>query len=520
MNRIIYTIILSSLITLSYSQHTNVMISDDNYPEEPSICLNYLNPNYIVAGSNIDNCYFSTDAGLTWTYKKLTSTYGVWGDPAIISDKYGNFYFLHLSNPDEGEWIDRIVCQKSTDQGANWNNGSFLGTPSSKEHDKQWATVDFSNNTIYATWTLFDFYGSSSSNDKSNILFSKSTDNGETWTEPKQINELSGDCVDDDNTTEGAVPAVGPNGEVYVAWANNNKLYFDKSYDAGETWLDNDILIGDQPGGWAYDVPGISRCNGLPITCCDTSSSAHRGTIYVNWTDQRNGTENTDVWLSKSSNGGNTWSDAIKINNDETASHQFFTWMTIDQSNGYLYFVFYDRRNYTTLYTDVYMAVSKDGGETFENFKISEKPFLPNSGVFFGDYTNITAYNDIIRPIWTRLHNGDGESGLSVWTAIIKTDSIGVNYSEQLLTKENEIFPNPSSEMNYFSFKLKHATHVKLDLCDASGRIIKQLINEERPAGKYISSINIKNENLISGIYFYSLTTDFNKSTRKLIVTE
>ena len=37
------------------------------------------------------------------------------------------------------------------------------------------------------------------------------------------------------------------------------------------------------------------------------------------------------------------------MNNDPPGKQQFFTWMAIDQSNGYLYVVFYDRRAYATL---------------------------------------------------------------------------------------------------------------------------------------------------------------------------
>ena len=53
--------------------------------------------------------------------------------------------------------------------------------------------------------------------DHSRILFSKSTDGGENWSEPLKISQFEGDCEDDDNTTEGAVPAIGPNGEIYVS---------------------------------------------------------------------------------------------------------------------------------------------------------------------------------------------------------------------------------------------------------------------------------------------------------------
>jgi hypothetical protein len=512
-------IILIILFECTTAQHQNIKISDINNPNEPSICLNYFNLQCIVAGANINSYYYSSDGGLTWTRNELSSTFGVYGDPCIISDKNGDFYFLHLSSPQNGNWLDRIVCQKSTDNGKTWNNGSFMGLNSTKDQDKQWMAIDFSNNYLYTTWTQFDSYGSTSSNDKSNILFSKSTDGGETWSDTVRINELAGDCIDSDNTTEGAVPAVGINGEIYVAWAYNNKIYFDRSLDKGTTWLDHDIEVAEQPGGWDYSVPGIFRSNGLPVTCCDTSNSVYRGSIYINWTDQKNGSDDTDVWLVKSTDGGNTWSNPKRVNDDTTHTHQFLTWMTIDQANGFLYFVFYDRRAYQDETTDVYMAVSKDGGETFTNFKISETPFLPVSDVFFGDYNNITAYNNVVRPIWTRLNYSNGENGLSVWTAIINTDDIGQNINSIFPVIEDVIYPNPASNLSFYSFKLRQKTTISLYLYDSYGKVVKKIIdNKNLNAGKYIEKTDIKKENLLSGLYMYVLTYDNKLKTKKLIV--
>ncbi len=61
------------------------------------------------------------------------------------------------------------------------------------------------------------------------------------------------------------------------------------------------------------------------------------------------------------------------------------------------------------------MARSTDGGETFNNFKVSATPVTSNSSSFFGDYSNITAHNGKVRPIWTRLDN----TSLSLYTAIV-----------------------------------------------------------------------------------------------------
>ncbi len=404
------------------STFKNVIIDSTTIPYsvcEPSICISPINQDLIIGGSVLNNVYLSNDGGVTWTKDKLQSSYGVFGDPVIRADYEGNFYFSHLSNPtgrayQDPEFLDRIVVQKSSDNGLTWNDGSYSKPSMTKDHDKQWMVTDPRTNHLYMTWTEFDKYGSKKAEDKSRILFSKSTDGSNSWSDPITISDLEGDCIDDDNTTEGAVPAVGPNGEIYVAWSYNEKIFFDRSDDDGLTW-GKDKIIAKQPEGWTIDIPGIPRCNGMPITEVDLSQGPYRGNIYVNWGDQRNGTDDTDIWIISSSDGGNKWTSAKRVNDDLAGKHQFLSWMDIDPTTGYIYIVFYDRRAYDDNATDVYLAYSTDGAETFTNVKISEKPFTPTIGGFFGDYNDISAYNGRIRPIWTRLDN----NVQSVWTALI-----------------------------------------------------------------------------------------------------
>lgn len=372
---------------------------------EPSIYINPKNTDEIIAGSVMNDYYYSSDGGKTWTSKSIKSKWGVNGDPCMLIDTLGRYYYFHLSNIKGQALVGGMVCQRSDvlsgkfkKEGHTIVNGKF--------HDKEWAVVNPYNNHIYMSWTQFDAYDSENPKDFSHIIFSKSLDGGMTWTEPKQLSSVPGDCRDNDQTAEGAVPAVGPNGEIYVVWSRNDSLWFNVSFDEGETWEPKETFVVAQPMGWVLDIPGIFRCNGLPVTACDKSNSEHRGTLYVNWADQLGGVDNTDIWLIKSVDKGKTWSEPKRVNNDESEHHQFLTWMTIDQTTGYLYFVFYDRREHDKTLTDVYLAWSEDGGETFQNVKISEEPFKPNPKIFFGDYTNISVHNGVIRPIWTRLHEG------------------------------------------------------------------------------------------------------------------
>ena len=411
-------------------QITNILLDDSGFlyqPCEPSITINLKNPDNIVAGAILNKVYVTQDGGKSWSKQRLKSTYGVFGDPCLISDYKGNIYYFHLSDPSHKGWLspqilDRIVAQYSKDGGKTWSDGGFMGMHHPKDQDKEWAAVNPKNNHIYATWTQFDEYDSKDQKDRTNILFSSSKNKGKKWSKAVVINEISGDCLDDDGTVEGAVPTVGPKGEIYVAWALNEKIYFDRSLDNGKSWMQKDIVAADQPGGWTINIPGLNRSNGMPVTACDVSEGPHRGTIYINWSDQRNGTDDTDIWLVKSTDQGSSWSKPFRVNDDAAGKHQFLNWMSVDPETGYIYIVFYDRRNHQKNETDVYLAWSTDGGVSFTNKKISEKPFTPSPITFFGDYNNISAVKGRICPIWTRMDDGK----TSVWTAVISETDLGI----------------------------------------------------------------------------------------------
>jgi len=156
-----------------------------------------------------------------------------------------------------------------------------MGMNSPKQQDKDWPIVNRANNHIYVTWTQFDAYGTSDPADSSIIQFSKSVNAGVTWSSPVRISKRAGDCVDGSSTDEGAVPAVGPAGQIYVSWAGPVGLMFNRSLDEGATWVNANIFVNAMQGGWNMSVPGIDRSNGMPICCCDLSQGPYRGNIYI-----------------------------------------------------------------------------------------------------------------------------------------------------------------------------------------------------------------------------------------------
>lgn len=410
MKKIIFLLLISSQ---AFAQ--NVLISKIDNPKEACIKINHNKPNQIIAGSVMNGFHISNDTGRNWTSSKMESQYNVWGDPVVNIDDNGKFYFFHLSYPKKGYYIDRIVLQTSEDAGKTWTDGKGIGYYPPKQQDKHWCFINPRNREMYLSWTQFDKYGSKKSKHESNIYFSKSSDAGETWMSPVKVNSVPGDCVDDDKTVEGAMTEVDKSGKLYCCWAGKKGIYFSNSSTQGSSWDKKENVIEKLKGGWSINIPGVDRANGFPILKVDRSNSVFNNTVYIAFADQRNGKKNTDIFLIKSTDCGETWGEAVRVNQDDTKRHQYGMWFDIDPKTGILYFMYYDRRYTEGNATDVFLTYSKDGGRTFKEKKLSETSFTPNSKKFFGDYNGLSVYDGIIRPIWTRYENGE----FSIWTDLL-----------------------------------------------------------------------------------------------------
>ena len=77
---------------------------------------------------------------------------------------------------------------------------------------------------------------------------------------------------------------------------------------------------------------------------------------------------------------------------------------------------------------------------------------------------------------------------------------------------------NPSTTI---AFGLKKSGYVSLRIYDASGRLVKELVDETRPVGSYTVEWNgreNKGSDTASGVYFYRLIAGEFKETKKMIL--
>jgi len=423
-NRIV--VLLSACVAIQSAAAQKVFrVSDPQAisPAEVSVAINPKNPDNIIGASFAvgkpplarygSYNYASMDGGKTWKTvpvadpKNLTQ-----GDDVVYFGDDGTAYHIHLSfdgisvaRPRRAE--SGMLVETSIDGGLTWTNAvAAINHENSVTpfEDKPGIVVDNSPSSkykgnVYVAWTRFDVYGSNDPNCHSNIYFTRSTDHGKSFAMPVNISDSVGDCRDSDNTVEGAVPAVAPNGDVYIVWAGPLGLVFKKSSNGGESFS-KEKVISDMPGGWDFSVDGLKRANGMAVTGVDLSLGPRRGTLYVNWIDARNG--DPDVFVMSSNDGGETWSAPVRVNDDlvKNKKDQFFTWMSVDPTDGSVNVVFYDRRDTAGATTRLIMARSVDGGKTFVNHRIDVPDFKCDNNTFFGDYIGISAYGGRVIPMF------------------------------------------------------------------------------------------------------------------------
>ncbi|MCK9424077.1 MAG: T9SS type A sorting domain-containing protein [Bacteroidales bacterium] len=149
----------------------------------------------------------------------------------------------------------------------------------------------------------------------------------------------------------------------------------------------------------------------------DISNGPNRGTIYAVWSNIGIPGVNTgsgiDVYMIKSTDQGVTWSSPAQVNQDPfgLGKQHYFPWICCDPTSGTLSCIFYDDRNVTSAKDEVFVANSRDGGQTWEDFKVSDVSFTPSpipglAGGYMGDYLGITAQNRRVYPVWSDNRSG------------------------------------------------------------------------------------------------------------------
>lgn len=337
---------------------------------------------------------FSGDGGATFRDAgELGSTH--WGaDPSLAVDRNGTFYFGKMDLMSTNSAFDRIAVFKSIDGGATFSSGVTASGPipaQPEANDKPTIAVDntggpFDGN-VYVSWSL-------SKAGALNLRFSRSTDGGSSYSDPIELSAGGAE--------QASIPVVGPAGELYVIWIRltSGDLFIAKSVDGGVSFapavrVANASAIGELENETAQFcgrvLKGSLRAGRGPSIAVDRSDGPRRGTVYVVYAAHGAAADAADVYLTKSGDGGATWSTPSRLNDDVTANDQWLPYVVV-APNGAVAVSWYDRRlDPNNLYFDLFLRTSTDGGASFgANTKITETASPPteiNRRLGFPPYT-------------------------------------------------------------------------------------------------------------------------------------
>ncbi len=393
------------VVTISQPEH---------YGAEPAIALDPNAPAHVVAAYGGPWVAWSEDSARTFSPAERLVLGGAWrlgGDVSLAFDDRGAAYLSYLTSEGLGTpsyWAHHagksaIWVRRSPDGGRTWPDPPVAvkvwpnpvdTAPQMVDMSRLWADANPASpyrGHLYAAWINWEL-------DRSLILFSRSTDQGRTWSRPLRISTQAGLPRDDNGAVVAPIGTVGPDGTMYVVWNDASSIVLTESHDGGRTFEPSRSVVPVAPPyfGGATGIPGLSRAMGFPQVGLDPRS----GALYLSWSDYRNG--DVDVFLSRSPDQGRTWSAPVRVNDDPVhdGDDQFLQWLAVDAVRGDLYVQFYDRRgDQANRRTTVTLARSTDGGRTFRNYAWSDQPFT-GERVFLGDYEWLVARDGRVYGVW------------------------------------------------------------------------------------------------------------------------
>jgi len=293
-------------------------------------------------GQDKDDIYIakSTDEGLTFSASVCVSddngtalNYA----PRVATDNQGNVYVVWHDNRN-GNWD--IYFAKSTDGGANFSTNVQVVNDPDTQYEAALAIDD--QGYIYVTWIhLYDDNGTDY-----DIHFAKSTDEGQTFTIPVMVNDVGNGYQYTANIK------VGESGIIYVAWTDHrngwSNIYFAKSTDGGENFSEN-ISVNSTDYGQGY-----------PDLALDDTEN-----IYVVWQDLRDyySSNTTQVYLAKSTDSEAGFEVGVQVNDANITISLMYLYPSLAVTgDGKIYVSWWDNRNDNL---DVYLTRSYDGGVSF-----------------------------------------------------------------------------------------------------------------------------------------------------------
>lgn len=318
--------ILLALTALFTGDHTalltatasieNIRLSDPTggfpYAEEPFVAVDSRGRVFVgwkelagLAANGPVGFAASVDGGRSWSRRVMerSSPSATQGDPWLTIDELDRIYYSRL----EGS---QILVSRSDDGGETW--GPLVSAAAGATNIDKDSIKSDGNGAVYVAFseagrTLNDW----------KIRVTRSSDGGLTWS-PTQ-------ALGTGLNLFAAVVAAWPDGKVWGIWQAPGSAFSNimaaASSNRGESW-ENPVQVNPVYGTAASGLTLTPQRLAYPSA--DTDS---RGRVFVAWSDVARG--EWDIVVSRSDDGGRTWSDPVRVD-DSSSGDQWTAALAVD----------------------------------------------------------------------------------------------------------------------------------------------------------------------------------------------
>jgi hypothetical protein len=354
---------------VSFNGYTSVQVNVDangnnivgDAANEPSIAMDPANPKHLVIGwrqfDSVESNFrqagnaYSLNGGASWINQAVLTRGTFRSDPVVQATGNGNVFYLSLME----SFYDSMF--QSTNAGETWNLNQLYATGG----DKEWFTVDTTNGighgNQYQSW-------STAGNNYNEAQFSRSVDGGYTWQTPLYL----------PNYPIWGTLDVDLKGNLYIGGlADTYDTYFtcvrsSNAKDATQTPSFDQVANVNLGGTLVYGQ--FENPGGLAGQCflvADKSTGLTRGNLYMLASVGVNDSNPCQVNFARSTDGGKTWSNPVKINDDPLNNGAVHWFGTIAVApNGRIDVLWLDNRSDPTgTVSALYYRSSPDGGITW-----------------------------------------------------------------------------------------------------------------------------------------------------------
>jgi hypothetical protein len=522
---------------------------------EPSIAIDPNDPNHMAIGwrqfdtiaSNFRQAGwgYTDDGGRTWTFPGVFEPGIFRSDPVLTYNSQGDFYYNSL------KVIGGVFsCQVFT----STNGGMTWGLPTEAlGGDKQWMIVDrtggMGHGLLYQAWNT-------AAGCCADTTFNRSTDGAASFEHPVRIpsTPIFGTL---DVDSDGNLFLVG------ISPSDLSKFYVSKSSNAKDAaatvtfdWTRQVYMAGSMKLGGGGGDPNPGGLLGQAWLAVDRSGGPNDGNIYVLCSVDPPGIDPLDIHFIRSTDGGDTFSFPVRVNDDAVATGLWNWFGTMSVApNGRIDVIWNDNREGgLPPFAALHYSFSTDGGVSWSANQRLSPTF--NSHVGWPNQEKIGDYYDMVSDdvgaslAWAATFNNEQDvyyTRIGDWDCNVNgiPDSIDIATKQSGDINENGMpdeceglptavaastspwrlmqnTPNPFNPATTIRLVVPDGgARVTLRVYDVEGRLVRTLIDGHRRAGPDAvvwDGTDAAGNRAATGLYFYRLESTGFAQTRKMVL--